>query len=91
MPPPIFYFIFSSVSYLLPDVLLSSGGGGEGKKAKKKAAPQPDVAKNRMERIFGFRKEDLSSWQNLVALLNRPSDPASLGIFRFLFGQSDCR
>uniref|UniRef100_A0A3P8UPS0 Gamma-glutamyl carboxylase n=1 Tax=Cynoglossus semilaevis TaxID=244447 RepID=A0A3P8UPS0_CYNSE len=53
---------------------------------EKKAAPQPDVAKNRMERIFGFRKEDLSSWQNLVALLNRPSDPASLGIFRFLFG-----
>ncbi|KAM6902530.1 vitamin K-dependent gamma-carboxylase [Xenentodon cancila] len=39
-----------------------------------------------MERVFGFGKEDLSSWQNLVALLNRPTDPASLGIFRCLFG-----
>uniref|UniRef100_A0A3Q2NNW4 Vitamin K-dependent gamma-carboxylase n=1 Tax=Fundulus heteroclitus TaxID=8078 RepID=A0A3Q2NNW4_FUNHE len=42
--------------------------------------------KSRMETLFGFRKEDLSSWDNLVALLNRPTDPASLGIFRCLFG-----
>lgn len=41
-----------------------------------------------MEQIFGFKKEDLSSWNNLVLLLNRPTDPASLGIFRFLFGES---
>uniref|UniRef100_A0A3Q3XH26 Vitamin K-dependent gamma-carboxylase n=1 Tax=Mola mola TaxID=94237 RepID=A0A3Q3XH26_MOLML len=39
-----------------------------------------------MEQIFGFSKEDLSSWRNLVLLLNRPTDPAALGIFRCLFG-----
>uniref|UniRef100_A0A672ZKD8 Vitamin K-dependent gamma-carboxylase n=1 Tax=Sphaeramia orbicularis TaxID=375764 RepID=A0A672ZKD8_9TELE len=52
------------------------------------AAPPKDKSqsKSRMEQIFGFKKEDLSSWHNLVALLNRPTDPASLGIFRCLFG-----
>uniref|UniRef100_A0A673GBP0 Vitamin K-dependent gamma-carboxylase n=1 Tax=Sinocyclocheilus rhinocerous TaxID=307959 RepID=A0A673GBP0_9TELE len=39
-----------------------------------------------MKRLFGFEKEDISSWHRLVCLLNRPTDPASLGIFRFLFG-----
>lgn len=53
------------------------------------AAPQKDKLqlKSKMEQIFGFKKEDLSSWYNLVALLNRPMDPASLGIFRCLFGK----
>lgn len=40
-----------------------------------------------MERIFGFKREDLSSWSSLVALLNRPTDPAGLGVFRCLFGE----
>ncbi|XP_036385737.1 vitamin K-dependent gamma-carboxylase [Megalops cyprinoides] len=39
-----------------------------------------------MKRIFGFELKDLASWHRLVCLLNRPTDPASLGIFRFLFG-----
>ncbi|KAG9353838.1 hypothetical protein JZ751_011962 [Albula glossodonta] len=39
-----------------------------------------------MKRIFGFEKTDVSSCERLVCLLNRPTDPASLGIFRFLFG-----
>lgn len=39
-----------------------------------------------MQRLFGFELEDLSSWHRFVCLLNRPMDPASLGIFRFLFG-----
>ncbi|XP_058473628.1 vitamin K-dependent gamma-carboxylase [Solea solea] len=61
---------------------------GEKQTAKKSTAPKKDKAqtKSRMEQIFGFRKEDLTSWQNLVTLLNRPTDPASLGIFRCLFG-----
>ncbi|XP_034047407.1 vitamin K-dependent gamma-carboxylase isoform X1 [Thalassophryne amazonica] len=42
--------------------------------------------KSRMEQLFGFKKEDLTSWSRLVDLLNRPTDPASLGIFRCLFG-----
>ncbi|XP_038123607.1 vitamin K-dependent gamma-carboxylase [Cyprinodon tularosa] len=56
--------------------------------AKKDAAPKAEKTqtKSRMEELFGFKREDLSSWQNLVALLNRPTDPASLGIFRCLFG-----
>lgn len=53
--------------------------------ASKKDKPQ---TKSRMEQIFGFKTEDLASWQSLVTLLNRPTDPASLGIFRCLFGNS---
>lgn len=66
------------------------GSDGEEKAAKKAAAPEKDKpqTKTKMENIFGFRKEDLTSWQSLVALLNRPTDPASLGIFRCLFGKS---
>uniref|UniRef100_A0A8B9R779 Vitamin K-dependent gamma-carboxylase n=1 Tax=Astyanax mexicanus TaxID=7994 RepID=A0A8B9R779_ASTMX len=43
-------------------------------------------AVSRMQRLFGFELADLSSWHRFVCLLNRPMDPASLGIFRFLFG-----
>ncbi|XP_024155240.1 vitamin K-dependent gamma-carboxylase [Oryzias melastigma] len=61
---------------------------GKEQTAKKDGAPRTNTppTQSRMERIFGFKAEDLSSWQNLVVLLNRPTDPASLGIFRFLFG-----
>ncbi|KAF7236674.1 Vitamin K-dependent gamma-carboxylase [Varanus komodoensis] len=38
------------------------------------------------KRLLGFEPADLSSWHRFVCLLNRPTDPASLGIFRFLFG-----
>ena len=63
---------------------------GEEQAAQNEAAPENDPkppTKSKMERIFGFKKEDLSSWQSLVTLLNRPTDPASLGIFRCLFGE----
>lgn len=65
------------------------GNDGEGKTAKKVAAPEKDKPQttSKMMKIFGFRKEDLASWSSLVALLNRPTDPASLGIFRCLFGE----
>ncbi|XP_053542679.1 vitamin K-dependent gamma-carboxylase isoform X1 [Ictalurus punctatus] len=59
----------------------SSGGNGGGNGA----ATDPQV-RSRMQRLFGFEKEDLSSWHRFVCLLNRPTDPASLGIFRCLFG-----
>ncbi|KAM4747726.1 vitamin K-dependent gamma-carboxylase [Rhinophrynus dorsalis] len=39
-----------------------------------------------MCRIFGFDWSDLSSWNRFVCLMNRPTDPAALGVFRFLFG-----
>uniref|UniRef100_UPI00358FDD9E vitamin K-dependent gamma-carboxylase isoform X2 n=1 Tax=Myxine glutinosa TaxID=7769 RepID=UPI00358FDD9E len=35
---------------------------------------------------LGFREEDLKSWSGFVHLLNRPTDPASLAVFRILFG-----
>lgn len=65
-------------------------GSDEGEQtAKKDAAPKPEGSpvKSKMEQLFGFKKEDLTSWHALVALLNRPTDPASLGIFRCLFGK----
>ncbi|KAM7369066.1 hypothetical protein PAMP_013365 [Pampus punctatissimus] len=64
------------------------GSDGEEQTTRKDAAPKKDKpqTQSRMEQIFGFKKEDLTSWHSLVALLNRPTDPASLGIFRCLFG-----
>uniref|UniRef100_A0A8K9XJI9 HTTM-like domain-containing protein n=1 Tax=Oncorhynchus mykiss TaxID=8022 RepID=A0A8K9XJI9_ONCMY len=44
-------------------------------------------SESRMKHLFGFEKEDLSSWHHLVYLLNRPTYPALLGIFHFLFGE----
>lgn len=35
---------------------------------------------------FGFEFADLSSWERFVCLLSRPTDPASLGVTRFMFG-----
>lgn len=55
-------------------------------------APERAVARPRqeqrsfMKRVFGFECSDLSSWQRFVSLMNRPTDPAGLGVFRFLFG-----
>ncbi|KAJ8260633.1 hypothetical protein COCON_G00163560 [Conger conger] len=57
----------------------SSAGGRSGAQGD---APQESW----MKRVFGFEKSDLSSWEQLVRLLNRPTDPAALGIFRFMFG-----
>ncbi|XP_038609868.1 vitamin K-dependent gamma-carboxylase [Tachyglossus aculeatus] len=39
-----------------------------------------------MKRLLGFEWSDISGWSRLVTLLSRPTDPASLGVFRFLFG-----
>lgn len=64
------------------------GSDGEQETAKRDTAPKKDApqSQSKMEKIFGFRMEDLTSWHSLVTLLNRPTDPASLGIFRCLFG-----
>ncbi|XP_016832700.1 vitamin K-dependent gamma-carboxylase isoform X5 [Cricetulus griseus] len=40
---------------------------------------------SRMEKLLGFEWTDLSSWRRFVTLLNRPTDPANLAVFRFLF------
>lgn len=66
-----------------------AGTDGENPSANPDAAPKKDnpPTKTKMEQIFGFKKEELTSWHNLVLLLNRPTDPASLGIFRCLFGE----
>lgn len=41
---------------------------------------------NRFEELCGFKLADLSSFESFVALLYRPTDPASLGVVRALFG-----
>ncbi|XP_078421916.1 vitamin K-dependent gamma-carboxylase isoform X2 [Cetorhinus maximus] len=53
-------------------------------KAPKEKGTEEEVSK--MKRIFGFELSDFRSWRRFVCLLSRPTDPASLGIFRFLFG-----
>ncbi|MBN3296927.1 VKGC carboxylase, partial [Amia calva] len=60
--------------------------GHRGTPGKTTAPPESAPGESRMKRLFGFEKEDLSSWHRLVCLLNRPTDSASLGMFRFLFG-----
>nr|XP_033804530.1 vitamin K-dependent gamma-carboxylase [Geotrypetes seraphini] len=61
--------------------------GKDGAKVPGKEIPKPRKATcSRMKRIFGFEVSDFSSWNRFVCLLNRPTDPASLGVFRFLFG-----
>ncbi|CAL1530882.1 unnamed protein product [Lymnaea stagnalis] len=59
-------------------------------------APKNDTSKSKcpealtdnitMQQLFGFEKQDLTSWANLVRLLCRPADPACLGTLRVLFG-----
>lgn len=88
-------FLFLSLLWVISNVLLHVysaalvGTDGEKQTAKKDAALEKDKSptKTKMEQIFGFKKEDVASWHNLVLLLNRPTDPASLGIFRCLFGE----
>ncbi|KAJ8408631.1 hypothetical protein AAFF_G00252660 [Aldrovandia affinis] len=59
---------------------------GEDVKTGEKKAEGDIPQESWMKRLFGFEKRELSSWEQLLCLLNRPTDPASLGIFRFLFG-----
>ncbi|XP_076330015.1 gamma-glutamyl carboxylase [Tachypleus tridentatus] len=39
-----------------------------------------------MEKTLGFGWSDISSFNAILRLLHRPTDPASLGVTRFLFG-----
>ncbi|KAM4677468.1 vitamin K-dependent gamma-carboxylase [Discoglossus pictus] len=59
--------------------------GGAGAQGKERAKPHKEKG-SFMSRVFGFEWSDLSSWQRFVCLMNRPTDPAALGVFRFLFG-----
>ncbi|XP_043836572.1 vitamin K-dependent gamma-carboxylase [Dromiciops gliroides] len=59
--------------------------GGLPQKNKAGQTPGPKQG-SQMTRLFGFEWSQVSSWQRLVTLLNRPTDPASLGVFRVLFG-----
>ena len=59
-------------------------------KVKKDKAAQTSGPRqgSRMGKLLGFEWTDVSSWERLVTLLNRPTDPAGLAVFRFLFGKS---
>lgn len=39
------------------------------------------------ENVCGFRLDDLKSYEKFVALMYRPTDPASLGVARAFFGK----
>uniref|UniRef100_K7FHY6 Vitamin K-dependent gamma-carboxylase n=1 Tax=Pelodiscus sinensis TaxID=13735 RepID=K7FHY6_PELSI len=69
--------------------LLSEPSAGPRRRAGDGLQGAPGPAQPRSswaKRLLGFEWADLSSWHRFVCLLNRPTDPASLGIFRFLFG-----
>lgn len=44
--------------------------------------------KKLFEDVFGFKLIDISSWESFINLLYKPTDPASLGILRALFGKA---
>lgn len=56
------------------------------RKAKGAQAPVP-APPSWARRLLGLECADLASWPRMVCLLNRPADPAALGVFRFLFGE----
>lgn len=76
------FLISTGAPYVEP-----SKGKKKSSKENKQETLAPSEQTSTMKRLFGFEKEDISSWHRLVCLLNRPTDPASLGIFRFLFGE----
>lgn len=41
---------------------------------------------DQFEKLLGFRLEDLKSFDSLLRLLNRPTDPSGLGVMRIIFG-----
>ncbi|XP_021361813.1 vitamin K-dependent gamma-carboxylase-like [Mizuhopecten yessoensis] len=65
-----------------------------------KGGSQPNVASNnerikqntatetgaRQRVLFGFAFSELTSWKSFVRLMCRPTDPAALGVMRFLYG-----
>lgn len=57
----------------------------ECKKDDKQKLSAPTI-KNKFEKLCGFKLDDLSSFEKFTALLYRPTDPASLGVVRALFG-----
>ncbi|XP_065254811.1 vitamin K-dependent gamma-carboxylase [Emys orbicularis] len=67
--------------------LLSESLPGRRRHEEVRGAPEPtQQSSSWAKRLLGFEWADVSSWHRFVCLLNRPTDPASLGIFRFLFG-----
>lgn len=56
------------------------------RKAQGAQAPVP-APPSWARRLLGLECADLASWPRMVCLLNRPADPAALGVFRFLFGE----
>ncbi|XP_074838044.1 vitamin K-dependent gamma-carboxylase [Carettochelys insculpta] len=63
----------------------AGGSGGDG--AQVGPGPEPGPRSRTWARtVLGFEWADLSSWPRFVCLLNRPTDPAGLGVFRVLFG-----
>jgi len=43
---------------------------------------------NNFKRLFDFKVSDVSSFEKFTQFLYRPTDPASLGVARALFGKS---
>ena len=57
------------------------------KTAMKSHTMKHSEVKGKMKSIFGFHLSDLSDWQSFVFLMNRPCDPSSLAVWRFMFGE----
>ncbi|OAD57753.1 Vitamin K-dependent gamma-carboxylase, partial [Eufriesea mexicana] len=55
-------------------------------KRDKQRFPGLRSIENNLERVCGFELKDLSSFSRFTELLYRPTDPASLGVIRALFG-----
>lgn len=83
----VFCVVFSGAPHVQPSSSQGEGSDDSAQTSAKQTSAVASPTESKMKRLFGFEKEDLSSWHRFVCLLNRPTDPASLGIFRFLFGK----
>lgn len=64
----------------------SKGTGNETKDSPRSECVKAWADNISMQKLFGFEKQNLTSWNNIVKLLCRPCDPACLGTLRVLFG-----
>lgn len=49
--------------------------------------PSKETINRKFQKLWGFEFDALTSYERFVTLLYRPTDPASLGVARALFGE----
>ncbi|XP_030845915.1 vitamin K-dependent gamma-carboxylase [Strongylocentrotus purpuratus] len=71
----------------IPDSSRTPSASGDAPVPRQTVSTSPQRGTtSRMKTVLGFDFSDVSSWSSLVKLINSPRDPASMGVWRMLFG-----